>query len=257
MSYLGCIPYIELSLPFADNNSILVSCITLCPKPNKYTSTNLSSSVLPVMIFLEDHKAETIRRVVKAVTAFETDHGYKNMRFSLAGGNAGIMAASNEVVRNAQFPILIYVFSAVILLCYASFRSIKIVICIVLPLALVSVLAHTLMFWMEIGLKTSTLPVVALGVGEGVDYGIYLFSCFIAQRRKGLAFGDAIEAAMQQAGSAIVFTGLTLSVGVGTWAFSALQIQADMGILLMFMFLMNMICAIVLLPAIARLLFKS
>ena len=219
--------------------------------------TNLDGSVLPVMIFLEDHKAETIRRVVKAVTAFETDHGYKNMRFSLAGGNAGIMAASNEVVRNAQFPILIYVFSAVILLCYASFRSIKIVICIVLPLALVSVLAHTLMFWMEIGLKTSTLPVVALGVGEGVDYGIYLFSCFIAQRRKGLAFADAIEAAMQQAGSAIVFTGLTLSVGVGTWAFSSLQIQADMGILLMFMFLMNMICAIVLLPAIARLLFKS
>ena len=219
--------------------------------------TNLDGSVLPVMIFLEDHKAETIRRVVTAVKEFETNYGYKNVHFSLAGGNAGIMAASNEVVRNAQFPILIYVFLAVILLCFASFRSVKIVICIVLPLALVSVLAHTLMFWMEIGLKTSTLPVVALGVGEGVDYGIYLFSCFIAQRRKGLAFADAIEAAMQQAGSAIVFTGLTLSVGVGTWAFSTLQIQADMGILLMFMFLMNMVCAIVLIPAIARLLFRS
>ena len=219
--------------------------------------TNLDGSVLPVMIFLEDHKAETIRRVVTAVKEFETNYGYKNVHFRLAGGNAGIMAASNEVVRNAQFPILIYVFSAVILLCFASFRSVKIVTCIVLPLALVSVLAHTLMFWMEIGLKTSTLPVVALGVGEGVDYGIYLFSCFIAQRRKGLAFADAIEAAMQQAGSAIVFTGLTLSVGVGTWAFSTLQIQADMGILLMFMFLMNMVCAIVLIPAIARLLFRS
>ena len=219
--------------------------------------TNLDGSVLPVMIFLEDHKAETIRRVVTAVKEFENNYGYKNVHFSLAGGNAGIMAASNEVVRNAQFPILIYVFSAVILLCFASFRSVKIVTCIVLPLALVSVLAHTLMFWMEIGLKTSTLPVVALGVGEGVDYGIYLFSCFIAQRRKGLAFADAIEAAMQQAGSAIVFTGLTLSVGVGTWAFSTLQIQADMGILLMFMFLMNMVCAIVLIPAIARLIFRS
>ena len=219
--------------------------------------TNLDGSVLPVMIFLEDHKAETIRRIVTAVKSFEADYGYEKMHFSLAGGNAGIMAASNEVVRNAQFPILIYVFLAVILLCFASFRSIKIVICIVLPLALVSVLAHTLMFWMEIGLKTSTLPVVALGVGEGVDYGIYLFSCFVAQRRKGVAFADAMEAAMQQAGSAIVFTGLTLSVGVGTWAFSALQIQSDMGILLMFMFLMNMVCAIVLLPAIARLLFRS
>jgi len=94
-------------------------------------------------------------------------------------------------------------------------------------------------------------------VGEGVDYGIYLFSCFLAQRKKGLAFTEAMDAAMTQAGSAIVFTGLTLSVGVGTWAFSALQIQADMGILLMFMFLMNMVCVIVLLPAIARLLFRS
>ena len=219
--------------------------------------TNLDGSVLPVMVFLEDHKAETMRRVVAAVKAFDTEHGLEKARFRLAGGNAGVMAASNEVVREAQFPILIYVFAAVILLCFASFRSVKVVICIVLPLALVSVLAHTLMLWMDIGLKTSTLPVVALGVGEGVDYGIYLFSCFIAQRRKGLDFSKAMDAAMTQAGSAIVFTGLTLSVGVGTWAFSALQIQADMGILLMFMFLMNMVCAIVLLPAIARLLFRS
>ena len=219
--------------------------------------TNLDGSVLPVMVFLEDHKAETLRQVVAAVKAFDTAHGREKIRFRLAGGNAGVMAASNEVVREAQFPILIYVFAAVILLCYASFRSVRIVICIVLPLALVSVLAHTLMLWMDIGLKTSTLPVVALGVGEGVDYGIYLFSCFLAQRKKGLAFTEAMDAAMTQAGSAIVFTGLTLSVGVGTWAFSALQIQVDMGILLMFMFLMNMVCAIVLLPAIARLLFSS
>ena len=219
--------------------------------------TNLDGSVLPVMVFLEDHKAETLRKVVTAVKAFDENHGREKVRFRLAGGNAGVMAASNEVVREAQFPILIYVFAAVILLCYASFRSIRIVICIVLPLALVSVLAHTLMLWMDIGLKTSTLPVVALGVGEGVDYGIYLFSCFLAQRKKGLAFAEAMDAAMTKAGSAIVFTGLTLSVGVGTWAFSALQIQVDMGILLMFMFLMNMVCAIVLLPAIARLLFRS
>ena len=219
--------------------------------------TDQDGKVLPVMVFLEDHKAETLRKVVAAVKVFDTEQGQEKVRFRLAGGNAGVMAASNEVVREAQFPILIYVFSAVILLCFASFRSVKIVICIVLPLALVSVLAHTLMLWMDIGLKTSTLPVVALGVGEGVDYGIYLFSCFLAQRKKGLAFTEAMDAAMTQAGSAIVFTGLTLSVGVGTWAFSALQIQADMGILLMFMFLMNMVCAIVLLPAIARLLFRS
>ena len=239
--------------------------------------TNLDGSVLPVMVFLEDHKAETLRRVVAAVKAFNEkafneQTGTKNLsvledwlafryavktQFNLAGGNAGVMAATNEVVEAAQFPILIYVYVAVALLCFASYRSIKAVVCIVLPLALVSVLAHSLMHALEIGLKTSTLPVVALGVGEGVDYGIYLFSCFMAQRRRGLSFSEAMNAAMKQVGSAVVFTGLTLSVGVGTWAFSALQFQADMGILLMFMFLMNMVFAILLLPAIARLFFRS
>ena len=219
--------------------------------------TNLDGSVLPVMVFLEDHKAETLRRVVAAVKAFNEKNGTKKTQFHLAGGNAGVMAATNEVVEAKQFPILIYVYAAVALLCLASYRSFRAVVCIVLPLALVSVLAHSLMHAMEIGLKTSTLPVVALGVGEGVDYGIYLFSCFIAQRRKGLPFAESMDATMTQVGSAVVFTGLTLSVGVGTWAFSALQFQADMGILLMFMFLMNMVFAILLLPAIARLLFRS
>ena len=239
--------------------------------------TNLDGSVLPVMVFLEDHKADTLRRVVAAVKgfdekAFNEQTGTKNLsvledwlgfryavktQFHLAGGNAGVMAATNEVVEAAQFPILIYVYVAVALLCFASYRSFRAVVCIVLPLALVSVLAHSLMHALEIGLKTSTLPVVALGVGEGVDYGIYLFSCFVAQRRKGLSFAESMDAAMTQVGSAVVFTGLTLSVGVGTWAFSALQFQADMGILLMFMFLMNMVFAILLLPAIARLLFRS
>jgi len=219
--------------------------------------TNLDGSVLPVMVFLEDHKADTLRRIVAAVKAFDEKNGTEKARFRLAGGNAGVMAATNEVVEAAQFPILIYVYVAVALLCLASYRSIKAVVCIVLPLALVSVLAHSLMHALGIGLKTSTLPVVALGVGEGVDYGIYLFSCFVAQRRKGLSFSESMDAAMTQVGSAVVFTGLTLSVGVGTWAFSALQFQADMGILLMFMFLMNMVFAILLLPAIARLLFRS
>ena len=219
--------------------------------------TDSDGSVLPVMVFLEDHKAETLRRVVAAVNSFNEKNGTENTQFELAGGNAGVMAATNEVVDAAQFPILIYVYAAVVLLCLASYRSFRAVLCIVLPLALVSVLAHSLMHAMEIGLKTSTLPVVALGVGEGVDYGIYLFSCFIAQRRKGLSFAEAMDATMTQVGSAVVFTGLTLSVGVGTWAFSALQFQADMGILLMFMFLMNMVFAILLLPAIARLLYRS
>ncbi|MDT4883032.1 hypothetical protein FQZ97_1190400 [compost metagenome] len=53
---------------------------------------------------------------------------------------------------------------------------------------------------------------------------------------------------------ATVFTAITLSVGVATWSFSALKFQADMGLLLTFMFMTNMLMAITLLPAIAVLL---
>lgn len=219
------------------------------------TSTGLlnsDGSVMPVMIFLTDHKAETIRDVIDAVKTFRRENPSPKAKFLLASGNIGVMAATNEVVAAAQRPILYWVFGAVIALCIITFRSIRATICIVLPLAIVSFLAYALMAALEIGLKTSTLPVVALGVGIGVDYGIYIFSKLEGALRRGEYFEDAMYTAYTQTGSAVVFTGLTLAIGVSTWMFSDLKFQADMGLLLSFMFLVNMLGAIILLPALAR-----
>jgi predicted RND superfamily exporter protein len=108
------------------------------------------------------------------------------------------------------------------------------------------------MVYLGIGLKTSTLPVVALGVGIGVDYGIYIFARLQTALNAGEYFEDAMFSALRDAGAAVVFTGLTLAIGVSTWVFSNLKFQADMGLLLTFMFLVNMLGAIILLPAMAR-----
>jgi uncharacterized protein len=216
---------------------------------------NGDGSVVPIMIYLKDHKAETIERVTFAVKQFRQNNPSAKVTFKLASGNIGVMAAQNEVVSAAQFPILMYVFGAVILLCLITFRSWKAAVCIVLPLALVSILAYALMYLMGIGLKSNTLPVVALGVGVGVDYGIYLFARMQVYIERGDFFEDALREALQRTGSAVVFTGVTLALGVSTWIFSTLKFQADMGILLTFMFLLNMLGAIFLLPAIARWLF--
>ena len=217
---------------------------------------NADGSVMPVMIFLADHKAGTLRAVTDAVKDFAAEHPSARARFVLASGNAGVMAATNEVVQAAQTPILLWVFGAVIALCLLTFRSMRATLCIVVPLAIVSWLAYALMAGLGLGLKTSTLPVVALGVGIGVDYGIYLF----AQLHGALKAGDDFEAtmfgALKDTGTAIVFTGLTLAIGVSTWIFSDLKFQADMGLLLTFMFLVNMLGAIVLLPAMARWCFR-
>lgn len=222
---------------------------------------NRDCSVMPVTIFTKDHKATTINRVVDAVNAYQQAHPPElnesgeltegAVRFRLATGNAGVMAATNDVVKGAQMPMLIMVYGAVILLCLITFRSIAGTLSIVIPLALVSLLAYALMAFLGIGLKVNTLPVVALGVGIGVDYGIYIFSRLQNLLNKGMSLVDAYRDTLRLTGKAVLFTALTLGIGVGTWIFSELQFQADMGILLAFMFIVNMIGALLLLPALA------
>ena len=210
---------------------------------------NFDCSVLPVSVFTTDHKAETIVRVVDAVKEFNAANRNESIIFRLASGNVGVMAATNEEVEASQFPILAYVYAAVIVLCLLSFRSLAATVCILVPLGVVSLLAYALMALLEIGLKVSTLPVVALGVGIGVDYGIYIYGRLRIHLKQGLDFATAYERTLTTAGAGVVLTGLTLAAGVATWIVAPLKFQADMGIVLTFMFLINMVGAVLLLPA--------
>lgn len=223
---------------------------------------NSDCSMTPVLIYLNDHKAETLKRVIAAVEAFKTQHdvpavtatGAENPKpvvFQLASGNAGIEAATNDVIDAAQNKMLMFVYAVVFLLCWLNFRSLRAVACILAPLMMTSVLAQALMAALNIGVKVATLPVIALGVGIGVDYGIYVFSRLQSQLKKGLGLEQAYLNTLKTTGKAVCFTGLTLAIGVGTWMLSPIQFQADMGILLTFMFLLNMLGALTLLPALA------
>ncbi|MCO7187974.1 MULTISPECIES: MMPL family transporter [unclassified Pseudoalteromonas] len=224
------------------------------------TSTGLLNgdcSVMPIIIFMADHKAQTIDNVVSQIKAFAKEEGTDTVQFKLASGPIGVMAATNESVSEAQLPMMIYVYGAVIILCLISFRSIRATIAVVLPLYIVSTLAQALMVKLEIGLTVSTLPVIALGVGIGVDYGIYILSSMMTQLKQGMPLPHAYRNALAERGSAVLFTGITLAIGVSTWIFSALKFQADMGILLTFMFLVNMLGAVLLLPAIGTLIWTD
>ena len=203
---------------------------------------------------MEDHKAETISTVVDAVKDYRDAYQTDDMKFSLASGPVGVMAATNEAVKAAQDPMMVYVFGAVIILCLLSFRSLRATLSVVVPLYVVSVLAQALMTFLQIGLTVSTLPVIALGVGIGVDYGIYILSTMSQKLKEGSNVKEAYLEALKERGSAVLFTGITLAIGVSTWVFSSLKFQMDMGILLTFMFLVNMLGAIIVLPALARVL---
>lgn len=217
---------------------------------------NTDCSLAPVLVFLNDHKAETLQRAVKAVQGFAQEHNKDGLEFLLAAGNAGIEAATNEVIAQTELTILILVYICVAAMCLITFRSIPATICIVIPLILTSVLGNALMAFLGIGVKVATLPVIALGVGIGVDYGIYIYSRLESFLRAGLTLQEAYYQTLKSTGKAVLFTGLCLAIGVATWMFSAIKFQADMGLMLTFMFIVNMFGALWLLPALARFLIK-
>jgi len=212
---------------------------------------NTDCSMAPVILFLEDHKAATLQRVVAAAEAFAAEHDSETLQFTLAAGNAGVEASTNIVIAEAQTKMLLWVYGVVIALCLLNFRSLRITVCIIVPLALTSVLAQALMAFLGIGVKVATLPVIALGVGIGVDYGIYIYSALQYYRRHGRSLRHAYFEALKSSGTAVAFTGLTLAMGVGTWIYSPIKFQADMGLMLTFMFFWNMLGALLFLPALA------
>ena len=213
---------------------------------------NTDCSVMPVIAYLSDHRAETLDRVVQVSADFAQAHSTPDRKFLLAAGSAGIEAATNIVVRKAWTQMLLLVYGAVIVLCFITFRSWRAVVVAVVPLVITSVLCEALMVALGIGVKVATLPVIALGVGIGVDYALYLLCVQLAQQRAGVTLAEAYRSALQFTGKVVVLVGITLAAGVATWALSPIKFQADMGILLAFMFLWNMVGAVVLIPALSH-----
>jgi len=217
---------------------------------------NQQCSLLTLYLYLKDHKADTLSRVVKHVEGFAADNNDDNVQFLLAAGSAGIEAATNIVVKDATNTMLLWVYGAVTLLCWVTFRSWRAVVVAILPLALTSILCEALMVSLGIGVKVATLPVIALGVGIGVDYALYVLTVMLNSLRQGDTLAHSYHVAMRFTGRVVMLTGFTLAIAVMTWVWSPIKFQADMGILLAFMFLWNMIGSLVLLPSLAFFLLK-
>ena len=215
---------------------------------------NHNCSMAPLVVFLTDHKADTLQSVTDAVKAFKAENETGELDFLLAAGSAGIEAATNEVIGDAQYLILALVYGVVAFLILVTFRSLTSLIVILTPLALTSVLGQALMAQLGMGVKVATLPVIALGVGIGVDYGIYIYDKLKSYLDEGYSLNDAYLNTVRTTGAAVAFTGIALAVGVATWIFAPTKFQADMGLMLTFMFVWNMIGAMTLLPALMRLL---
>ncbi|MCU7646480.1 efflux RND transporter permease subunit [Pseudomonas piscis] len=212
---------------------------------------NASCTLLPVNLYLADHKASTLKRVVQAVEDYRAQHPMDGVLVRLASGNAGVQAATNQVVEASELPMMLYVYLTIVLLVFLVYRDWRAMLACCLPLTLATFLGYWFMKALDIGLTVATLPVMVLAVGIGVDYAFYIYNRLQLHLAEGRDIVTAFQLALREVGVATVFTALTLSVGVATWSFSALKFQADMGLLLTFMFMANMLMAITLLPALA------
>jgi predicted RND superfamily exporter protein len=212
---------------------------------------NLGCTFVPLYVSMTDHKAKSLDAVVGLVEDFaaEPQNQSPDFHISLAGGNAGIEAATNDVISTANDQMLYLVYAAVILFCLITFRSWRATVCAVVPLILTSILAQALMVCLGIGIKVATLPVIALGVGIGVDYALYVLSIVLKQLRAGATLSQAYYRTLLFTGKVVLLTGFTLAAGVATWVLAPIKFQADMGLLLSFMFVWNMLGALILLPA--------
>ncbi len=210
---------------------------------------NADCSAMPVLVFTTDHRAATLSGIVDAVKRYNLDNLSSGTNFALASGNVGVMAATNEEIESREILVILWVHLTLLVFVWVSFRSWASVVCIIAPLVSCSLLTYGFMALMGIGMKSATLPVAAFGVGIGVDDGIYLWGALTRYLGQGDSIREAFRHALRAAGKATTFTSLALMVSVGTWLFSGLQFQADMGLLLLFMFTTNLFGAILMMPA--------
>lgn len=221
------------------------------PVPPSTGLLNQNCSVMSLLIFLEDAKATTIERAVDSVKEWREANHRDDVAIRLASGNMGVQAAVNEEIEESELPMMLWVYVAIVGLVILTYRDWRATIACTIPLTFATFFGYWFMEVLEIGLTVATLPVMVLAVGLGVDYAFYIYNRVQFHLAEGLNITDSYKQTLFETGMAVVFTAITMAVGVSTWTFSALKFQADMGLLLTFMFSINMIMAITTLPSIA------
>ena len=178
------------------------------------------------------------------------------LTYKLAGGPFGVQAAINEVIEKYHFKTLGWSFLAIFIICWIMFGSIVAALMLTIPLIVSNLIAFSMMATgifnllpMPITITLSTLPVAAVGIGLGVDYGIYMLGRIQEEYKVSRNLKGSIEMAMTSVGEPVVFTALAMTAGIIFWVFSPLMFQAYMGFFLAIILLLNMLGGLFLVPS--------
>ena len=204
-----------------------------------------------VTAWLTDHRGETLEEVVRYVKAYQDDHSDGTVDFQLASGSAGVTAAVNEEVAEKELVVFLLAALVVGVACLIVFRSLLAAGILMLPLLVTNFVVMSIMVFLRIGLDVNTLPIVSIGMGVGIDYGIYMLTRIMQEIRRMGNYEEAISRAVHTTGRAVFFTATVMVVSVGVWYFfSSFRFVAEMGLLLAMVMGVNMLGALLVIPAI-------
>ncbi len=203
-----------------------------------------------IIIYCRDKMPATTENIIASIKDYVNNHSrIKGGKYLLAGGAVGVEAGIREEIAASQTTNLTLALLGVLIFCTINFGSILAGVLLTIPLAISNVITFALMGAYHVGVTVNTYPVSSIGIGLGVDYGIYFVGRLREERKKSGDLNTAIINTMRTNGRAIVIIATTLTVGLMLWVFSALKFQAYMGILLAILLLLNMFGALLLLPS--------
>jgi predicted RND superfamily exporter protein len=204
-----------------------------------------------ITLFFQNHTGKTIRTAFHNIQQYISNHPMKHASYELAGGFIGVMAAVNNVLLRGQMEAVALGLLVVVLCAMLVYRSTAAGLYFMAPVLLSNTVTFAYMSFNHIGLNINTVPVVALGIGLGVDYSFYIADGIRDQLREHGNVKLAIQGSLFSAGRGVFVTGLTLVATVFLWTFSSLRFQAEMAKLIALWLSVSAISALILMPAIA------
>jgi predicted RND superfamily exporter protein len=203
-----------------------------------------------VTVFYKDYTHETIENSIARAKEYIARHAADTsaVRYRLAGGIIGILAAVNEEVEWSYRVNLILILVVVFLLSYATYVSVWGALIVMLPSLVAQPLSEAVMYLFGIDMNINSLPVAAIGIGIGIDYGYYVLSRIVEELAAGCTFETAIRRMFETTGKTVLFTGVSLTASIIFWVFFPMKFQADMALLLVLLLAFHLAGALIFIP---------
>jgi hypothetical protein len=213
---------------------------------NRFIDSKLRAA--PIWFYCTDHKSENIRRIINRAREFIAANQIEPARFLLAGGRLGVLAAANEELLKNDILVNVLGFATIFLILVVTYRSFVAGVYMLIPLLVANAVVNAYMGARNIGININTLPVVTVGVGFGIDYGLYIVSRIIEEYKTDRSLPEAVRLAVATSGKSVSFTAITMIFGTLLWMFSHIRFNSEMGILLALWMGISFLATMTLLP---------